>query len=757
MNTPSRFIKNIPILLLFLLAACRPQAPDPTPTQAAAETPEATATLAEAGIATTRPPAPETTVRAYFDAWVEDDFAGMYALLSEADRSSMAEEEFTRRYIDALAMAAVDTGQIEVELLETMLHPDSAEVRYHIVWHSNLFGDIERENRMSLTLNGGSWSVAWSDGLILPEMAGGNVLRRLYYPPADRGDIYDMSGSPLVAFSDAYAVGIVPARIDPDTEPDMLSSLGRATGLPPEFLFWLYQDVGYDYDLYLPVTDVAAEDFNRYYNSATSFDAVSISAFSSRYYLGSGDAAQILGFTSFVQPEEQDEQMRQGMWWTSRIARAGVELWGNDSLAGGQGGALFLDDPSGNEIDKLGETFVQPASDIYLTIDKDLQRAAQQALFGLTGAVVVMEQDSGRILAMASSPTYSPNLFDPENTNSLFTSPFTQPGNPTLNRAINGQYPLGSVFKIITMAAALETGEFSVDDTYDCGYSFDELLPLGPVLYDWTWERNQKNLAEGKDPFPPSGVLTLPEGLMRSCNPWFYHIGLSLFDDGLTTALSDMARGFGLGSPTGLIGIPGESSGQVLDPGEKLDATNLATGQGELLVTPLQVANFVTAVANGGSFYVPQLVESVVDPDGNTLYEFTPRVSGQLPISDGTLSEIRAAMELVTQNPRGTAEYVFRNFAVDLAGKTGTAQSGGFNLDPHAWFVAFTEENREDLPDVVVVVLIENQGEGSEWAAPVARRVLENYFFNRSIRGYPWEIRLGVPEWLAFPEPQEGG
>ncbi len=415
---------------------------------------------------------------------------------------------------------------------------------------------------------------------------------------------------------------------------------------------------------------------------------------------------------------------------------------------------MFVDDPAGTELEKLGERFVEPAGSVYLTANQALQTAAQDALFGLRGAVVVMEQDTGRILALASSPTYSPNLFDPENTNSLFTSPFNDVEGPITNRAINGQYPLGSVFKIITMAAALETGVFTVEDTYDCQYTFDELAPT--ILYDWTWERNEESLAEGGDGFPPSGLLTLPQGLMRSCNPWFYHIGVTLFNEGFPTALSDMARGFGLGSPTGVIGAPGESGGRVdnPDPAEILESTNLAIGQGSLLVTPLQVANFVAAVANGGTLYVPQTVERVLDAEGNVIYEFAPQVRGQLPVSPENLAEIRAAMGLVTQNSRGTAEFVFRNFSVAVAGKTGTAETGGEFDDPHAWFVAFTEEGREDLPDIVVAVIIENRGDGSAWAAPVARRVLEAYFFDRVIRGYPWEIRIGVPEWMAFPEPE---
>jgi penicillin-binding protein 2 len=747
-------IKSLLLAFCLLLPACASATETPTLTPPPT-VPPVTPTLAEPSITTIRPPDPAETAQAYFEAWQADDFAAMYALLSAGSRSLIAEEAFVEAYVDPLAMAAVPPGAIAFEVLEATIHSGGAQVGYRLTWQSVLFGDLVRENTMFLEWDGEGWRVAWNPGLILPELAGGNVLQRIYYLPGDRGNIYDRNGSVMVGPGDAYAIGIVPARINLELEGDMLGILGLATGLPPEFLITLYQNQGYQYDFYIAVADESADVVNRYYNGLASYDAIQINAFSARYYFRPGDASHLLGYTGFVSPEEQDAVTRQGYWWTSRIPRAGVELWGDQYLAGTQGGALVVNAPDGSQVELLSEKFPQPGGSLTLTVDQDLQSAAQQALFGMRGAVVVLERDTGRILALASSPTYSPNLFTPENTNSIFTSPFNDFEQPILNRAINGQYPLGSVFKIITMAAALETGVFAVEDTYDCQYEFTELVPNGPVLYDWTYERNLERLANEEDPFPPSGILTLPEGLMRSCNPWFYHIGLKLYDEGLTNAIPDMARGFGLGAPTGVVGLPNESIGQVPDPTEKLDATNLATGQGNLLVTPLQVAQFVAAVGNGGTLYVPQLVEQAKDAAGNIVYQFAPIAAGGLPASPETLAAIQQAMGLVVNNSRGTANQVFRNFGVALAGKTGTAQTA--LADPHAWFVAYSSEAREGLPDIAVVVVIENRGEGSEWAAPVARRVLEHYFFGRIIRGYPWEIRIGVPEWLIPDAPEEEG
>jgi penicillin-binding protein 2 len=228
---------------------------------------------------------------------------------------------------------------------------------------------------------------------------------------------------------------------------------------------------------------------------------------------------------------------------------------------------------------------------------------------------------------------------------------------------------------------------------------------------------------------------------MRSCDPWFYHIGYTLYNDGKGNAISDMARAFGLGTSTGIDQVA-ESNGTIPNPADGLQATSIALGQSDVTVTPLQVATFISAVANGGTLYRPQLVETVQPVSGDPSQVFKPTANGTLPVTPAHLQAIQEGMHLVTSNPRGTAYYTLGNFSIPTAAKTGTAESGA--IDPHAWFAGYSMVQNPDKPDIAVVVLVNNKGEGATWAAPIFRRVMEIYFFGRPQTVYPWESSFGV-------------
>ena len=555
--------------------------------------------------------------------------------------------------------------------------------------------------------------------------------------------------------SDVYAVGLDMITFDPGFSEGVISTLARLSGEAAKNVEQRIENALNNATQYLSFGEYPASRAAAYEGTLNNLSGVAWNTYASRYYFGSpifGAAPHITGYVGQMDAAQVDDYRRLGFRKDELIGQSGLEKWAEASLLGKRGGALYVRDENHQITQTLAENPAVSSQNITTTLDMDLQIAVQEAMSGLPGAAVVLERDTGRVLAMASSPTFNPNGFNPASINSFTElSELNNPLRPLYNRAAQGQYPLGSVFKIISLAAALESGLFTPESTYDCGYLFTDVP--GIRKQDWTYEHFLED-----EETQPSGLLTLPQGLIRSCNPWFYHIGQVLYEAGQTNAIADMARAFGLGSLTGIQGVD-ELGGNVPDPASIEDALDLATGQSQLQVTPLQVASFIAAVGNGGTLYTPQVIERIAPPGGEPSMVFEPQVRGTLPVKPETLKIIQDAMLGVTtsRDPEGTAEYVFRGLGYPVYGKTGTAQTG---VEPHAWFAAYTDAGDASLPDIAVAVIVENGGEGSEWAAPITRRIIEQYFRGSPGKLYPWEENYGVwatpeppPEGEATPEP----
>ncbi len=734
--------KNFWIVFFFLFLAVSCSRPSPNlPTL----TPSPTHILSTVPVKTTSTPEPAVTARAYLDDWKAGGYESMYAMLTTISHDAINQEDFTERYNGVVNEAALDSIQYEI-LSALTLNPQSAKVGYRVSLHSILVGDIQADTSMNLSLEGGQWRVQWDDSLILPQLAGGNHLSMDYQIPT-RANIYDREGKALVAQSDAVGVRLDAGAVDMEQVGGLLSILSRMSKGQIQPGLWLPKVENYHANGWgLPVGDFAVDAIAPFQNALSSYSGVIMENFRSRYYFDGGlysAAAHVTGYQSLIQVDEVDKYRRLGYRQDEWVGRAGLELWGEPYLGGKRGGSLYVVNPENKIVTKLAERSPGPSQAITTTLEKDFQENVQDAIAQFPGgaAAVVLERNTGRVLALASFPSFNPNLFVPTNINrDLIDAIFNPETKPTLNRATQGMYPLGSVFKIITMSAALQSGKFTPADEYNCKYEFTEVA--GEIRYDWTWDHYQK---DGRT--QPSGILTLPEGLMRSCNPWFWHIGASLYYDGLTKAVSDMARGFGLGSKTGI--EIDENAGNIPEPISVSDAVNLAIGQGDTQVTPLQVADFVAAVGNGGMLYQPTLIEKIGPPDGEPTYVFTSTVRGKLPISPENLKVVQDAMVSVIENRRGTAWYRFRGLNINVAGKTGTAESG--SSEPHAWFAGYTFQNNPEKPDIAVVVLVENIGEGSDYAAPIFRRIVESYFFGKPLTLYWWESQIGV---VASPTPE---
>jgi penicillin-binding protein 2 len=680
----------------------------------------------------------DAALRAYLDAFNADDYNKMHSLLSKASQDANPLESFALRNRDALNVMSADS--FDYEVLSSLVNPYSAEVAYRITYHTALVADIERDMVARFTLENGEWKLNWEDGLILPELAGGNVLQMDYSVPA-RGNIYDRDGEALAAQTTAYAFEVIPGNVTEDSRGTLLSEVWNLCGISMESLD--QEIINTPAQFAIPLCEASDQESQRIRSIAPG--GLQWTEYNSRYYFEQGVGSNVVGYTQLIPAEEIENYRRLGYRGDEIVGRDGIEHWAEDYLSGQHGGTLYVVNPSTNTIvTKVGESQPQPANSVYLTINRNLQYYTEQAIKGFTGAAVVLERDTGRVLAMATSPDFDSNAFQPTNPNQGAALANLIPGS-LLNRATQGQYPLGSVFKIITMSAGMESGLFEPASTLDCRY---EWTGLG-VHYDWTWQHCQDRLARGQEcntpDSVPSGVLTLPEGLMRSCNPFFWQIGLTLHQNNRSNDIANMARAFGLGSATGIKQIA-EESGRIVDPPTDIDVVNQAIGQGEVQVTPLQVARFIAAIGNGGTLFRPQLVEKVEPVEGgDPILTFTPEAMGTLPIQPFRLEVIQKAMIEVVSNPRGTANFRLRGLRIPVAGKTGTAESG--SGDPHAWFAGYTlAAESTNKPDIAIAVVLENQGEGSDWAAPVFQRIVETYYYGTPQTIYWFESNFGVTE-----------
>jgi penicillin-binding protein 2 len=703
-------------------------------------TPGPSPTLPEPMVTTISAPDAEGAARAFLKAWNERRFEDMYEMLSPLTKDALPKAAFLERYEDVWK-AAYLTG-VDHEIVSSLVAPQEAQVRYRVILHSAIVGDITRETVMDLKRFGDEWKIAWMSEMILPELSADKNLLLAPLVPT-RANIYDRNGLALVTQGEMVALWLVPNQIgDKKAEEAMLVALSRLLNQPQQRILAKYDDIR-EYDWWVHLGEVSLEEFQPYEGTLSAAGGVKWSIYSSRYYLNGGLAPHAVGYVSLIPAEQLEDYQQKGYLGDEFVGQTGLERAYEDELRGKPGGTLYLTDADGQILQPaLANVAAEAPLAVYSTIDRELQRQAQEAIQDFTGAIVVLERDTGAVLAMVSSPGFDPNFFDPENPYSSagLDEIFSDANQPLFDRATRGLYPLGSVFKIITMAAALESGYYTPETTYYCGSDFRELP--GKVLDDWTKERG----------LPPQGEISLTNGLIRSCNPWFYHIGYDLYNQGLITALPDMAKGFGLGQSTGI--EIGDEAGLVPDPETKLekfgeewgaqDAVSLAIGQSFLQVTPLQLARYIAAIGNGGTLYRPQLVRRIQSPEGEVVHEFTPEAQGELPISQETLAAIQKALVGVIRDQKGTARTKFLGLNLDVAGKTGTATTGEYTK-PHAWFAGYTFEEREDKPDIAVVVLAEYEGEGSQWAAPIFYRVVESYFYGQPYKLYPWEERVGVP------------
>ena len=392
------------ILLLVLLASCSTSSnvtttPSLVPTR----------TLGQPGVGTTPVPDPGAVASAFLDAWKADDYEAMYALITPLSQDAISQESFEKHYrgiATEMALAGIDN-----EILSSLVeNPSSAQVGYRLIFHSSLVGDIRRETIMNMSLEGGQWRVKWDDALVMPELAGDNFLGMERYIPA-RANIYDRNGHALVAQTDVTAIGLVPNQIDPEQVDKLYNWLVRLTGLSADEISSRYASFPPGVDWYLPLGEVAAEAIASNIEIISGFSGLVLEPYRARYYFDGGNAPHVVGYVTTIQAGQEEEYLRKGYQRDERVGQAGLEKWGEDYLSGVRGGALYVFNPQGQIITRLAEQEALPSQAVYTTLDRDFQRAVERAISGYRGAIVVLERNTGRVLAIASSPGFDPNAF----------------------------------------------------------------------------------------------------------------------------------------------------------------------------------------------------------------------------------------------------------------------------------------------------------------------------------------------------------
>ncbi|MGD9331321.1 MAG: penicillin-binding protein 2 [Desulfobacterales bacterium] len=547
---------------------------------------------------------------------------------------------------------------------------------------------------------------------------------RLQSIDAPRGLIFDRHGNLLVDNRPSFDLYISLKDARPVDE--TLARLAGHASLPMDALVEKVAHVrgGAYYQPQLLKRDIGRNSLAAVASRRYDLPGIDIQVQRLRNYIQSGRAAHLLGYIGEINTKELQQKKNADCRPGDLIGKFGIEKSLEKYLRGERGGRQVEVNANGQVVKVLQTVPARNGHNVFLTIDSRLQQRAEELLVGKAGAVVALDSTSGEILALASSPAFDQNDFITGLSTEKWRALIENPDRPLNNKAIQGEYPPASTYKILTALAGLQEGVIDANEIIFC-----------PGHYRFG-RRNYRCWRRGGH-----GPVDLNKAIAQSCDVYFYQVGQRLGID----RLAWYAKAAGLGAATG-IELDHESKGLIptaawkkkrtgiaWQPGETL---SVAIGQGFNLVTPLQMAVFTAAVANGGVRYRPTLVKRVVTWDGNILRESSPLVAGRLPVSEETLALAQKGMWEVVQGERGTAR-IARLKNIDISGKTGTAQvvsrekieeseeaANTHKYKDHAWFVAYAPS---DNPRLAIAVIVEHGEHGSSAAAPVAKEMIKTY------------------------------
>ncbi len=562
------------------------------------------------------------------------------------------------------------------------------------------------------------WYLQVVKGATYQELAESNRIRPIRIRPP-RGIIYDRNGRPLVENVLTFDISIVPE--DVTSLDDTIAKLAPIVKMKPG-------EIRSDLDQAAPIRarfePVKIEEEAPWNEIAVveahqeELPGVIVEPEHRRHYPYGGMASHLFGYIGKVTPAQRKKLQHADIGLL--IGQSGIEKTYDKLLRGTAGKRMIQVNASGMKVKDLGIEEPKPGTDLFLTLDLDVQRAAEESLGDRAGAVVALDPNTGEVIALVSHPTYDPNLFPRGISPRDWERLSNDPSHPLYNRAIQSVYPPGSTFKIVVSLAGLDLGVINPREKITCTGS----LRSGRRVFR-CWKRGGH------------GSLDFHHALVESCDVYFYTMGDRIGFD----RVAKYARMLGLGRLTG-IELPDEKPGLVPDPEWKRehlhepwyqgDSFINSIGQGFLLMSPLQAAEMISAVANGGVFYKPRLLKETRNRNTDAVKFFSPVVERRISLNPTALDEVRSALIGVTSEEGGTAHRAATPLAT-VAGKTGTAQViaqkvPGRKLSEstrdHAWFVGYAPA---EAPKIAVAVLVEHGGHGGSAAAPVARKVIEEY------------------------------
>jgi penicillin-binding protein 2 len=585
----------------------------------------------------------------------------------------------------------------------------SVQVPFTVEFKTIRVGNFDESNSVSLVLEDGEWRVDWRPSLFFKDLGPDSDVRLFPLNPR-RGSIVDRKGRPLATMGFLVTIGVVPKELTADSNAaQALTLIGSYLKKSPDDLKKVYE--GQPPEWFIPLGDVPGTLENELHQKMNGAPGVYLRRKPIRIYPEGELASHVVGYIGHVSTEELQQSLAaEGFTVDDVVGREGVEHSAEKILGGRRGGKLAVVSQTGEVVKVIAEREAVPGNDVMLSIDIDVQRAAEKVLGKLDGSIVVMNPVDNSLLALASYPRFDPNKFvtgfAPEEWKALNTSP----DSPFENRPVEGVFATGSIFKPITMSAGMEVLGYRPTDTFDCSYWWHGMP--GYSLHNWT----------------PQGTLNLIQSLTGSCDPTFYTIGLAL-DRKDPFALPNFARAFGLGQKTGVNGVD-EVAGVVPDPKWKEqelkqpwyagDGVNLSIGQGYLQSTPLQMANAYSAIANDGLRRTPILIQKIIDPKGDVIQTYTAQEINRIPVSPATMKAIHDGMLGVTSTVLGTANYAFATYTHPMEAKTGSAENQ--SVLAHAWFVGYTPPVS---PTLLILLMVEGRGDSHEIAAPMARQLME--------------------------------